>query len=161
MFTQTQIEELVDLLITLNSNTKIYLGCDSVRYFKNGRPKARFATVLIVHKNGNQGCKIFSNISFEPDYDLNKNRPKMRMINEARKVCDLYIQVAPFIDEFNIEIHLDVNTDPKHGSNCAASEAAGYILGMTGIEPKLKPHSFAASYGADGVANGRAHATYV
>jgi predicted RNase H-related nuclease YkuK (DUF458 family) len=45
--------------------------------------------------------------------------------------------------------------DPKHGSNCAASEAAGYVLGMTGIEPKLKPESWAASFGADGVVHGR------
>jgi len=155
MFTQEQIEEIVDLLITLDSNTKIYLGCDSVRFFKNDREMARFATVLIVHKNGNNGCRIFSNTSYENDYDLRKDRPKMRMINEARKVCELYLQVSPFIDEFDIEIHLDVNTDPKHGSSCAASEAAGYILGMTGIEPKLKPDGFAASYGADGVAHGR------
>lgn len=156
MLTQKQIEDLVDLLISLNDNTKIYLGCDSVRYFKGPNAYARFATVLIVHKNGREGCKIFSSVSHERDFDLKQNRPKMRMINEARKVCELYTQVAPFIDEFDIEIHLDVNTDPKYGSNCAASEAAGYILGMTGIEPKLKPHSFAASYGADGVAHGRA-----
>lgn len=156
MLTQKQIEDLVDLLITLNGNTKIYLGCDSVRYFKGPNAYARFATVLIVHKNGREGCKIFSSVSHERDFDLKQNRPKMRMINEARKVCELYTQVAPFIDEFDTEIHLDVNTDPKHGSNCAANEAAGYILGMTGIEPKLKPHSFAASYGADGVAHGRA-----
>lgn len=155
MFTQQQIECIIDLLITLNENTKIYLGCDSVRYFKKNDAYARFATVLIVHKNGKEGCKIFSHVSHERDYDLRKDRPKMRMINEARKVCELYTQVAPFIDEYDIEIHLDVNTDPKHGSHCAASEAAGYILGMTGIEPKLKPHGFAASYGADGVAHGR------
>lgn len=157
MFTQKQIEEIVDLLVTLNSNTKIYLGCDSVRYFKESEnaPYARFATVLIIHKNGNSGCRIFSNVSHERDFDLKMSRPKMRMINEARKVCELYNQIAPFIDEFNVEIHLDVNTDPKHGSNCAAQEAAGYVLGSTGIEPKLKPHGFAASYGADGVAHGR------
>lgn len=34
MFTQSQIENIVDLLYTLDSNTKIYLGCDSVRYRK-------------------------------------------------------------------------------------------------------------------------------
>jgi len=28
-------------------------------------------------------------------------------------------------------------------------------MGMTGIQPKLKPDGFAASYGADGVAHGR------
>jgi predicted RNase H-related nuclease YkuK (DUF458 family) len=79
----------------------------------------------------------------------------MRMMNEVQKVCALYNQLAPFIDEFDVEIHLDINTDPMHGSNCAANEAAGYVLGMTGIEPKLKPDSWAASFGADGVAHGR------
>lgn len=153
MFTQIQIEEMVDLLATLDSNTKIYLGCDSVRYFRRHKAHARFATVAIIHKNGNKGCKIFSNISFENDYDLRKERPKMRMLNEVQKVCELYNQLAPFIDEFDIEIHLDINTDPKHGSNCAASEAAGYILALTGIEPKLKPESWAASFGADRVVN--------
>lgn len=155
MFTQKQIEDLVDLLITLDSNTKIYLGCDSVRYVKDNRWSARYATVAIVHKNGNNGCRIFSHNSIEPDYDLKKNRPKMRMMNEVMKVCALYNQIAPFIDEFDVEIHLDVNTDPMHGSNCAASEAAGYVLGMTGLHAKLKPESFAASYGADAIAHGR------
>ena len=155
MLTQTQIEQMVDLLIGLNPETKIYLGCDSVRYRKNGRTWARFATVAIVHKNGKNGCQIFSNVSHEPDYDVKSSRPKIRMMNEVMKVCALYTQLAGFIDEFEVEIHLDINTDPKHGSNCAATEAAGYVLGMTGIEPKLKPDSWAASFGADAIAHGR------
>lgn len=155
MFSQNQVEEMVDLLATLTPDTKIYLGCDSVRYFKKDRAYGRYATVAIIHMNGKNGCRIFSNISYEPDYDLKAHRPKMRMLNEVRKVCELYTELAPFIDEFDIEIHLDINTDPKHGSNCAASEAAGYVLGVTGIEPKLKPQSWAASFGADGVAHGR------
>lgn len=155
MFTQGQIEDLVDLLCTVGPGTKVYLGCDSVRYIKKGRQWARFATVCIVHKNGKNGCRIFSNVSHEADFDMKPSRPKMRMMKEVQKVCELYTQIGPFIDEFNVEIHLDINTDPKHGSNCAASEAAGYVLGMTGIEPKLKPESWAASFGADGVAHGR------
>jgi len=157
MFTQRQIEEIVDLLITLDTSTKVYLGCDSVRFMREGRWHARYATVAIIHKNGKHGCRIFSNVSIEADYDLKKNRPKMRMMNEVSKVCSLYTQLAPFIDEYDIEIHLDINTDPKHGSNCAANEAAGFVLGMTGIEPKLKPDSWAASFGADGVAHGRGY----
>ncbi len=155
MFTQAQVEEIVNLLITLGQDTKIYLGCDSVRYRKHDRWHARYATVAIVHMNGKNGCRIFSVVDHEPDYDLKKNRPKMRMMNEVSKVCALYTQLAPWIDEFEVEIHLDINTDPKHGSNCAANEAAGFVLGMTGIEPKLKPESWAASFGADGVAHGR------
>ncbi len=155
MFTQTQIEEIVNLLLTLNPDTKVYLGCDSVRFNRNNRWYARYATVAIIHMNGKNGCRIFNNISVEPDYDLKKNRPKMRMMNEVSKVCELYNQLAPYIDEFDVEIHLDINTDPKHGSNCAASEAAGFVLGMTGVEPKLKPESWAASFGADAVVHGR------
>lgn len=154
MLTQTQIEEMVDLLVDLSSETKIYLGCDSVRYVSvNNTPMARFAAVAIVHKNGKNGCRIFSNISREADYDLKPSRPKMRMMKEVQKVCELYTQIAPFIDEFPVEIHLDISQNPANGSNCAASEAAGYVLGMTGLNPKLKPDSFASSFGADHVAN--------
>ena len=156
MFTQKQIEDMIDILIECDSNTKVYLGCDSVRYIsKDDRQMARFATVAIIHKNGKNGCKIFSYVSHEAIYDMKPARPKMRMMKEVQKVCELYNQIGPFIDDFNVEIHLDINTDPKHGSNCAATEAAGYVLGMTGIEPKLKPESWAASFGADGVAHGK------
>lgn len=154
MLTQEQIESMVDLLITCSPDTKIYFGCDSVRFKKNGRHFARYAAVAIVHIDGSHGCRIFSSITTEPDYDLKKDRPKMRMMNEVMKVCELYNQIAPFVDEFDIEVHLDINTDPKHGSNVAASEAAGYVLAMTGIEPKLKPESWAASFGADAAAHG-------
>jgi predicted RNase H-related nuclease YkuK (DUF458 family) len=161
MLTQTQIEDMVDLLIKCNSGTKIYLGCDSVRYIdRNHRQMARYAAVAIVHMNGKNGCRIFSNITRESDFDLKPSRPKIRMMKEVQKVVELYTQLAPFIDEFDIEIHLDINTDPKHGSNCAANEAAGYVLGVTGIQPKLKPESWAASFGADGIVNGRGDQKY-
>jgi uncharacterized protein len=158
MFSQEQVEEIVDILATLDSSTKIYFGCDSVRTRRNGRWYANFATVFIIHVNGKNGCRLFSHLSTEPDYDLKKERPKMRMMTEVQKVCELYNQLIPFIDEFDIEIHLDINTDPKFGSNCAAKEAAGYVLGMTGLDEsriKLKPDSFAASFGADAAAHGR------
>jgi len=153
MFSQQQIEDIVELLSTLSTDTKVYLGCDSIRVRNRGRKYGKYATVCIVHMNGKNGCRIFSKSDYEPDYDVKADRPKMRMLNEVRKVCELYNQLIPFIDEFDIEIHLDINTDPKHGSNCAASEAAGYVLGVTGIQPKLKPQSWAASFGADHIAN--------
>ena len=155
MLTNEQINDLLELLVTLDGNTRIYLGCDSVRYIKDEVKMAKYATVLVVHMNGKHGCRLFSHMSRERDYDLRENRPKMRMITEAQKVCELYHQVAPLIDDFEVEIHLDINLDPRYGSNCAVSEAAGYVMGMTGIQPKLKPDGFAASYGADGVAHGR------
>jgi len=149
MFTQIQIENLVDLLLELDDDTKIYLGCDSVRFRKNERWYAKYATVCVVHMNGKNGCRVFRHKSVEPDYDVKKNRPSLRLMNEVQKVAMLYNQLAPFIDEYDVEIHLDINVDPKHGSNCVAQQAAGYILGVTGVEPKLKPDAFAASFSAD------------
>jgi len=153
MFTQKQIEELVDLLYTLDTNTKIYIGTDSVRFKKEGRWFAKYASVCVVHMNGKNGCRVFKQRSVEPDYDVKKNRPSMRLMNEVMKSCELYVQLAPFIDEFDVEIHCDVNVDPIHGSNCVAGQAAGYVLSMTGLEPIFKPSSFAASFGADHYAN--------
>jgi uncharacterized protein len=149
MFTVKQEEELIDLLCTLDSNTKVYIGTDSTRFKKLGQWYARYATVLVVHLNGRNGCRVFRNVTVEPDYDMKKNRPAMRLVNEVMKSCELYMQLAPLIDSYEIEIHCDISLDPKNGSNCAAKQAAGYVLGMTGIEPKFKPHSFAASFGAD------------
>lgn len=156
MFTQTQIEELIDLLYTLDDNTKIYIGTDSVRFKSKGRWFAKYATVCIVHKNGKHGCKMFVARSTEPDYDLKKNKPSMRMMNEVMKTCELYTQLAPFIDCYEVEIHLDINLDPKYGSNCAATQAAGYVLGITGLpesQIKFKPSALSASFGADHAAH--------
>ena len=155
MFSQAQIEELVDLLVALDSpETKIYFGCDSVRFRKNGRWYAKFATVCVVHMRGRNGCRVFRNVSVEADYDVKKNRPSMRLMTEVMKVCELYLQLAPFIDEFDCEIHIDINQDPMHGSNCVADQAAGYVLGVTGIPATLKPNAFAASFAGDHYAHG-------
>ena len=156
MFTQSQIEELVDLLYGLTQDTKIYIGTDSVRFRKDGRWYAKYASVCVVHINGKNGCRVFKHRSIEPDYDVKKNRPSLRLMNEVMKSCELYTQLTPFIDEFDVEIHCDVNIDPKHGSNCVATQAAGYVLGVTGLaedQVKLKPNAWCASAGADHYAN--------
>lgn len=155
MFTEDQIESLLDLLCSLDANTKVYLGCDSVRVKTGDKWYARYATVCIVHMNGNKGCRVFSHISREPDYDAKKNRPSIRLMHEVTKVCQLWEQLKPFIDGFDVEIHLDLNRDPKYGSNCVATQAAGYVLGVTGIDPVLKPDAWASSIGGDGVVHGK------
>lgn len=154
MFTDEQIEDVVNLLADLDISTKLYFGCDSIAYRKNGVWFAKFATVLIVHKNGKNGCKIFRNISHEQIYDQKKGRPSDRLMKEVYKVSALYAQLIPLVEGYDIEIHLDINPDIKFGSSCVATQAAGFILGMTGLEPKLKPDSWASSFGADGIAHG-------
>ena len=153
MFTEDQITDLVELLYGLDKNTKIYIGTDSVRFREHGRWFAKYASVCVVHMNGKNGCRVFKYRSIDPDYDLKKSRPSMRLMNEVMKSCELYTQLAPFIDDFDVEIHVDVNTNPIHGSNCVATQAAGYVLGVCGLEAKLKPDAFAASFAGDHYAN--------
>jgi predicted RNase H-related nuclease YkuK (DUF458 family) len=153
-FNDDMISEIIDVLTDLSDETKIYFGCDSIRVRRDGIQYAKYATVLVIHKNGNNGCKIYKDISLERDYDQNASKPRMRLMNEVRKVAELYLQMYPYIFGYDIEVHLDVNPDELHGSSCVAKEATGYILGITGVAPKLKPDALAASFGADGIVHG-------
>ena len=151
MFTYEQIEEAVEILGEA-PNSKLYFGCDSNRYKKNGQWHAKYATVFVIHKDQSRGCRILYNISDERDYDLKPGRPKMRLMKEVQKVCELYVQLAPFIDQFDVEIHLDISKDPVNGSNCVYSEAVGFAIGMSGLPDeniKTKSDSWAATHAAD------------
>ena len=160
MFTEEQVESIVDLLSGLDTSTKLYFGCDSIAYKKgkdeNGKPVwyAKFATVLIVHMNGKNGCKIFRHIDHERVFDKKKNRPADRLMKEVYRTAALYNQLIGLVDGYDIEIHLDINPNKDHGSSCVATQAAGYILGVTQVMPKMKPEAFAASFGADGIGRG-------
>lgn len=156
MLTDNQKAEIVALLESLDSNTKIYLGCDSQRI--KCQTKVRYATVLIVHLNGNKGARIFDHVSIEPDYEKNKKSPKLRLMNEAFRVCEMYLDVYEIIENYETEIHLDINISEQHASQSVAKQAAGYVLGVTGIAPKLKPEAGAASTGADRLAKGSKYA---
>ena len=81
----------------LDNNTKIYFGCDSVRKVIDDKWFARYATCAIVHKNGKNGCRVFSHQSIEPDYDVRMHRPSMRLMNETMKVCEAYTQLLSLI----------------------------------------------------------------
>lgn len=159
MFTEDQVESIIDLLSTSDKH-KIYFGCDSSAYKKGRNPDgspiwyAKFATVLVVHLNGKNGCKIFRHIDHERVHDSKKSRPFDRMMKETYRVSALWSQFSGLIDGYHTEIHLDINPDTKHGSSCAITAATGYILGTTGITPHVKPDAWAASFGADGVGRG-------
>jgi len=133
----------------LYPDTKIMMGADSTRYKKAGKWHADYTTVLVVHINGRNGCKMFGEITTEVDYDGNASKPFNRMFMEAQKLSAFYKRFEDIIKPFPVALHLDINRDPNAGSNVAAAAAAGYIQGTTGIVPELKPNSLAASFGAD------------
>lgn len=149
MFSAINKVEIVELLKTLDkTRTRVYLGCDSQRLVVKGKPVADYAMVLVVHRNGNQGCKIFGDVVREPDYDK-KDNPSVRLLNEAVKVAGLYEYVKDIIDGFEVEIHLDLNPAEQHKSSKVVSQAVGYIMGMCNIKPMIKPSAFCATFAAD------------
>ena len=153
MFTQEKLETIKEYLA--NTPGKVYLGCDSQKYKKGNTWFARYTVVVIVHIENAHGGKVFYASTVERDYDHQKDRPRMRLMNEVRYVAEVYLLLAEELEEREVEIHLDINPNEKFGSNVVMKEAMGYVMGMTGIEAKIKPDAFAASYCADAGVRGR------
>lgn len=147
------IEEVISFISSQGPNTKIYLGCDSFRYRRGNRWFASYTTVLVVHMNGRNGCRVFGEIDTEEDFTKNEKKslqkPRMRLMNEVYKVAALYMQLSDILENYEVEIHLDINPDEKHGSSCVVSEAIGYIRGTCNVIPLVKPQSWAATHAAD------------
>ena len=129
--------------------TKIYIGCDSELIKVNKFWYADYITAIVVHINGNNGCKLFGEVVSERDYDQKQNKPRYRLMNEVYKVSELYLKLADVLMDRNVEVHLDINPSEMYGSNCVIQEAIGYIRGTCNVIPLVKPEAFAASYAAD------------
>lgn len=144
------LDEVREFIDKQSPETKIYIGCDSYRFKDtHGKWFARYTTVVVVHINGKNGCRVFGTIDTEQDYDAKKNRPYMRMMNEVYRSVDMYKSLYDVIGDRDIALHIDINPDEKHGSNVAYQSAMGYVKAMTGIEPVPKPDAHASSFAAD------------
>jgi len=153
------IDEVKAFIDKQSKETKIYIGADSYRFKtdrdEQGKPLkqsqwyARYTTVVVVHINGKNGCRVFGTIDTERDYDAKHSRPFLRMMNEVRRSVDMYLQLAEVIGDRAISLHIDINPDEKHGSNVAYQAAIGYVKSMTGIDAVAKPNAHASSFAAD------------
>lgn len=143
------LEEVKAFIDAQTPATRIYLGADSERFNQNGVWYADYILAIVVHINGNNGCKIFGEVQRERDYDQKQSRPRFRLMNEVYKVSELYLKLADVIGDREVQVHLDINPNEMHGSSCVVNEAIGYIRGTCNVIPLVKPNAFAASYAAD------------
>jgi predicted RNase H-related nuclease YkuK (DUF458 family) len=143
------IEQARAFIEAQTPETKIYIGGDSERFKIDGQWYADYIMVIVVHINGNNGCKIFGEVQRERDYEFKKDRPRMRLMTEVYKIAELYLKLQDVLEDRVVEVHLDINPDEMHGSSCVINEAVGYIKGMCNVVPLVKPNAFAASYAAD------------
>ena len=143
------LEEIKAFIDAQTPETKIYLGADSERFNMNGVWYADYILAIVIHINGNNGCKIFGEVQRERDYDQKQSKPRYRLMNEVYKVSELYLKLAEVLGEREVQVHLDINPNEMHGSSCVVNEAIGYIRGTCNVIPLVKPNAFAASYAAD------------
>ncbi len=149
MFSLEKLNALSKYLDSIDSKSALFLGVDSVKFKKRGKWYATYTAVAVVHIDNRFGCRVFAESITEPDYDQNKSKPTMRLLNEAMKVSELYNELKPLMLGREVEIHLDISPYPIHGSNHVLDQAVGYVRGVTGVEPKVKPESWAATHAAD------------
>lgn len=100
-----------------------------------------FATVIVFLRE-KKGAFMF----IQQERTREKMSIKRRMLSEVQRSIDIAYSLCTILDQYNIglEVHADINTDPKFKSNQALHEAMGYILGM-GFVFKAKPEAFASS----------------
>ena len=144
------INEIKEFISNSSGTSNIYIGADSERY--RGRDDlwyADYTVAIVIHLDGSRGCKVFGKVTTERDYDKRHDRPSYRLMNEVYKASEMYLELFEAIGDRHCEVHLDINPDEMHGSSCVIQQATGYIRGMCGFAPKVKPEAFAASYAAD------------
>lgn len=143
------LDEVRTFIAEQTPETKVYIGTDSERMNIDGVWYADYMTVVVVHINGKNGCRVFGQVSRERDYDQRKDRPIIRLMNEVQKTAEMYLSLADDLENREVEIHLDINPDEKHGSSIALQQAIGYIRGTCNIVPLVKPNAWVASFAAD------------
>jgi predicted RNase H-related nuclease YkuK (DUF458 family) len=146
---QINIAEVKEFIEAQSAETKIYIGGDSERFLLGKDWYADYTLVVVVHINGNNGCKIFGEVQRERDWDQKRDRPRMRLMNEVYKIAELYNKLHDVLENREVQVHLDINPDEMYGSSCVINEAVGFIKGMCNVIPMVKPNAFAASYAAD------------
>lgn len=138
---EMDIDVVRQAILDADPSSSVYIGCDSVVLDE----EIAYVTVVILHYESNHGGRIFKDIRFE----YNHGNMRQRLMYEVCLVADIGYKISDVIGDKNFEVHLDINPDKQHASNAVMKEAVGYIIGMFGFEPKLKPHAFAASGASD------------
>lgn len=148
---QRMIDEAREAIQNSSESSSVYIGCDSKRYKKQGKWKAKYSTVVIVHKDSRHGCQIFYHTVDMDEYDGKEKggNIKMRMMNEAGLAVQTGLDIIDIVGDRHIEIHLDINPNPIHKSSIAIKEAIGWVRGSLGIDPHVKPDGWAATHAAD------------
>lgn len=134
-------------LQSLSDETVVYIGVDSQRFKKKGKWYARYVKCVVIHKDGKHGGSLYRDIVDVEDYG--GTDPSTRLMKEAEFIIELYEEIKDVVSYGNIRIHVDVNSDPTAKSHSVMRPVVGWIYGVTGINPEVKPNAWCATHAAD------------
>jgi uncharacterized protein len=147
------LERIFDEELANGLNLSVSVGTDSQRAGKG----YKFATVILITTTQDlggvvvgRGGILISAVHYNTFKQRNKELVNERMVYEVSKSVEVAYEIAPLLDlyEIKLEVHADINPDPKWESNKSLQQAVGYILGM-GYDFKVKPDAYASSNCAD------------
>lgn len=138
-------------ILSSSPQSSVYIGCDSIRFKKNGQWFAKYSTVIILHMDSKKGCQLFHESVDLPDY----GNLKQRLLTEVQFAVTAATEIIDVVGDRHLELHLDINPNPKHKSNVAVKEALGWVRGSLGMDAKIKPNAWAATHCGDHVVRGK------
>lgn len=136
---EIDISSYVMEYLSKNPKAELFIGCDS---HNTGR-LTHYATVIVLHESSKGGHVLYERRSFPKIHEK-----FTRLFREA----EFSVDIAEFLRESGVRrpkyIDLDLNPDPKFGSNTVLRAALGFVSSM-GYTPRCKPHGVIASRVAD------------
>ncbi len=134
---EDEVRNTIEREKALGHELKVCIGTDSQVKGK----ETEFATVIVFIRKGKGGFMYICN-----ETTLQKMSIKQRMLTEVAKSIEVAYPLCNIFSRYSVdmEVHVDINTNPNFKSNDALKEAMGYIMGM-GFAFKAKPDAFASS----------------
>lgn len=151
----TKIEDLEGYIYTILSSDKtalagdkfqVSIGTDSLFSPKGSHWVATYMTT-IAFTYGNMGTHLI----FRKDNISGKWDNKLDLFTRLWREVEMSADLATWIKttcNFSVDVHLDINPNPKYKSNILFNAAEGYIKSL-GFNVELKPDSAIASCAAD------------
>ncbi|MGJ7029994.1 ribonuclease H-like YkuK family protein [Niabella hirudinis] len=121
----------------LGSQLKVCIGTDS----QVKGADTEFATAIVFIRKGRGGFMYLNNETTQEKMSI-----RQRMMTEVARSIEVAYALSGVFNthQVDMEVHVDINTDPMYKSHDALKEAIGYITGM-GFVFKAKPEAFASS----------------
>lgn len=145
------IEHIRARVAEAGSDSLVYVGTDS----KQTKFHTTFITVVIIHKGaksneGGKGCEVFPFVVSVPKI----KHLKQKLLQEVNYAMSYALDLV-YDSEGNevvpreiVEVHMDINPNPRHKSSVAVKEALAYVSGQ-GFTARFKPDALASTGASD------------